>query len=651
MCGVCGALYAGTHGADQILRESVGRMSDSMRHRGPDDGDAWVDADAGVTLGHRRLSILDLSPTGHQPMRSANGRYVVVLNGEIYNFRELRTELQACGGTFRGTSDTEILLAAVERWGVAGAAKKSVGMFAFAIWDRQDRRLHLGRDRIGEKPLYYGWQGSTFLFGSELKSLRAHPDWRGEIDRNALSLFFRFGYIPAPASIYFGIRKLPAGTTLSIGSSAPGEVPEPKAYWSAAAAVERGRNAQFTSEADALAELEPALRLAVRQQMVADVPIGAFLSGGIDSSLIVALMQAQSSTAVKTFTIGFLEDQYSEAEAARAVAKHLGTDHTELLVTPDDAMSIIPSLPTLYDEPYADSSQIPTHIVSRLARREVTVALSGDGGDELFGGYNRYLVAPAIWKRVSWMPYGARRPFARMLRRIPPAGWDTAIRLLRPVMSRNTSGLRLGEKMRKLNDVLGSHDADSVYDALVTIWPEADSLVGISAGSGKPDVNAEAASTIPSFEDRMMYLDLMSYLPDDILTKVDRAAMGVSLETRVPFLDHRVVELAWRIPLAVKIHSGAGKQILRSLLYRHVPRELIERPKMGFGVPVGQWIRGPLRPWAEELLSEKRLSAGGFVDAAPIRRLWAEHLSGRVDAHSALWAVLMFESWRASISS
>ena len=632
MCGIAGLW--GDAGVE--ARAVVEAMTATLVHRGPDDGGCWQDQTAGVALGHRRLSILDLSPAGHQPMFSRCGRYVLVFNGEIYNHGELRSELD--GASWRGHSDTETLLEAVVRWGVAGALKRCTGMFALALWDRERRELHLARDRLGEKPLYYGRLGGTLVFASELKALRAHPNWRGEIDRGALTLLLRHNCIPAPHSIYRGIRKLMPATILTLredGSS------EELRYWSAREVAESGVNEPFAdTEDEAAAELERLLSRAIGRQMVADVPLGAFLSGGIDSSTVVALMQAQSARPVKSFTIGFDEPGYDEAGYAHAVARHLGTEHIELTVTARQALEVIPRLPELYDEPFSDSSQIPTLLVAQLARGQVAVSLSGDGGDELFGGYNRYLLGRNLWRKMGWLPRGVRRAAAAAIAALPPAGWDALFSCLP-----GRRHARPGDKLHKLAGILGARDADEIYRLLVSHWQHPAAVVIGGAEPVTALTDRGAWPDLSDFTQRMMYLDLVSYLPDDILVKLDRAAMGVSLETRVPMLDHELVEFAWRLPLSMKIRGGQGKWLLRRVLHKHVPRELIERPKMGFGVPIDAWLRGPLRDWAEALLDEARLTREGHFDPRAIRAKWREHLSGRRNWQYQLWDVLMFQAW------
>lgn len=619
------------------------RMADALRHRGPDAAGVWVDEEAHIGLAHRRLSILDLSPAGHQPMVSASGRYVIAFNGEIYNHLELRQDLQGTA-EWRGRSDTEALLAGFDAWGLEATLRNIVGMFAIALWDRLKRVLYLARDRMGEKPLYYGWQSGMFVFGSELKALTAYPSFDAEINRDALTLFLRHNAIPAPYSIYRGIHKLPPGTFLQVQA---GQVDVlPVAYWAARSAAEAGQRNLFRgSDAEAAVELERMLGQAVGGQMVADVPLGAFLSGGIDSSTVVALMQAQSARPVKTFTIGFNEAGYDEAPHASAVARHLGTEHTELYVTPQDAMAVIPSLPDIYDEPFADSSQVPTYLVSRLARGHVTVSLSGDGGDELFGGYNRYFWARDIWRKLGWVPRPLRAALAGALTTLPPAAWDTVMQKLGRWLPASLRYANPGDKLHKAAEILAVRSAEEIYLGLVSHWRQPARLVANSQEPMTLLTDPAHRAELPDFEHRMMLLDTVTYLPDDILTKVDRAAMAVSLESRVPLLDHRVVEFAWTLPLTMKIRNGQGKWLLRQVLYRHVPQALMERPKMGFGVPIGHWLRGPLRGWAEDLLSESRLQREGFFRPAPVRQKWKEHLSGKRNWQYHLWDVLMFQAW------
>lgn len=656
MCGIVGVL-GGQGGINTA--ELVARMNAAMYSRGPDDGGLWNDEAAGITLGHRRLSILDLSPAGHQPMISQSGRFVLVFNGEIYNHLDLRTALNHRAGdisstiVWRGHSDTETLLAGFEAWGIQETIARCIGMFAFALWDRQDRVLTLGRDRLGEKPLYYGWQGTgehaCFLFGSELKALRAHPSFVAQIDRNALCLLMRHNYIPAPHSIYRNIFKLLPGHLLTVSTQRREPVLTP--YWSLSDVAVTGNHAPLMGSPDNIIdELEGLLKSAVRQQMVADVPLGAFLSGGIDSSTIVALMQAQSDRPVKTFTIGFHEQGYNEAVHAAAVANHLGTDHTELYVTPQQALDVIPQLPSLYCEPFADSSQIPTFLISKLARQQVTVALSGDGGDELFGGYNRYVMTQNLWRKLSRIPQGIRSLAAAGIKGLPPTAWNTMANPVQGLLPQSLRQANIGDKLHKGAGVLTARHVDDLYLGLLSHWHPADLVLG---GQEPATILNGAPLPLPGLSNvqRMMALDAMTYLPDDVLTKVDRAAMGVSLECRVPLLDHRVVEYAWRIPQSLKLRDGQGKWILRQVLYRHVPKALIERPKMGFGVPIDVWLRGPLKDWAEDLLSHDRLQREGYFDPAPIRAKWAEHLSGKRNWQYHLWDVLAFQAWLATSPS
>lgn len=649
MCGIAGFL---AQAAPQSFDELLKRMADKISHRGPDAAGYWHDDEQHIGFAHRRLSIVDLSAAGQQPMQAASGRYLIIFNGEIYNHGILRESLEQSfpALSWRGHSDTETLLAGIDCWGIQGTVERAIGMFAFAVWDRQTCTLTLARDRLGEKPLYYGWQDGTFLFGSELKALRAHPAFLNQIDHGALSLFLRSSYIPAPYAIYQGISKLPPGCLLTVSLQRP--EPELSRYWSGSDVARSGVTNGFAgSTGQAVDELEVLLKDAVRQQMMADVPLGAFLSGGVDSSTVVALMQAQSSRPVKTFTIGFHEKGYNEAEHAMLVARHLGTDHTELYVSAEQAMAVIPRLPALYDEPFADSSQIPTFLVSQLARQQVTVSLSGDAGDELFCGYNRYQLTHKLWRRLSRVPLPLRRLAARALTSVSPDAWSWVASAAGGLLPRAARVAQLGDKVHKGAGVLASESADALYLGLVSHWHDPAAVV--INGREPPTLLSGNTPDLQGLDDvqRMMVLDLLTYLPDDILAKVDRAAMGVSLETRVPFLDHRVVEMAWRLPLDMKLREGQSKWILRQVLYRHVPQALIERPKMGFGIPIDSWLRGPLRQWAEELLDESRLKREGYFHPAEIRQKWREHLSGQRNWQHQLWNVLMFQAWLESQSA
>lgn len=625
MCGFLGYIKINSRKTDQEKFNFLENMAVTIMHRGPDSAGYWHDVSSGVSLGHRRLAIVDLSPTGLQPMHSVKGRYSIAFNGEIYNHLKLRAAigLTIKAQQWQGHSDTETLLACFEAWGIETTLSNVVGMFAFALWDKQERTLTLVRDRMGEKPLYWGWQGDTLLFGSELKALKAHPDFVGEIDRNALALLLRHNYIPAPHSIYKGIHKLPAGHFVTIPHGAgPADV-QPKAYWRMNDAVQSGLAQPFTgSEAEAVDALEAQLTESVGLQMLADVPLGAFLSGGVDSSTVVALMQKQSQQRVRTFVIGFDEPGYNEAAHAKAVAQHLGTDHAELYVGAAEALALVPKLPTIYCEPFADSSQIPTYLVSQMARQQVTVALSGDGGDELFGGYNPYQFVPRVWQGLGWVPAPVRGLVQSALAPLP-----------------------LPAKLAKLREVMAARTPQELYRQVLSHWPCPEALV---LGADEPATlfnTPEAWPAVDSFVHWMMAMDAQTYMVDDVLTKVDRAAMANSLETRVPLLDHRVVELAWRMPLNMKIRNGQGKWVLRQVLYKYVPREMIERPKKGFSIPLAAWLRGPLRDWAEVLLNEQRLKAEGYLNPAPIRKAWLAHVQGKADHATRLWGVLMFQAW------
>ncbi|KWV59459.1 asparagine synthetase B [Bradyrhizobium macuxiense] len=649
MCGIAGFLDR-TIGA-QLAVPLVRKMAQSIAHRGPDDEGAWNDAEPGIALAQRRLAIVDLSPAGHQPMFSANGRFVIVFNGEIYNHTAIRSELdKEAPRAWRGHSDTEVLIEAIGQWGIMGALKRCVGMFALALWDRQKRTLTLARDRIGEKPLYYGWFGNCFAFASELKAFRVLPRYSQEIDRGSLALLVRHGYVPAPYTIFRGVHKVRPAEILTFGEGVTQA--HVQTYWSGAAAAQQGTRSPFTgTRSDAVDELERLLRQSLEGQMMADVPLGAFLSGGIDSSTIVALMQSMSSQPIRSFTIGFDVKGYNEAEHAKQVAVHLGTNHTELYVTERDALEVIPKLPTIYCEPFSDPSQIPTYLVSRLARQDVTVSLSGDAGDELFSGYVRYGLTERLWGSLSMVPFGLRRTARTLATRPSPAMYDRIVGPLLKVAPSKWRNAHVGEKIHKAADILTMRNIDEVYLRLCSQWPEPAQIVVDGREHPTMLTGMEALPEFAGPVERMMYLDTMSYLPDDILVKVDRAAMAVSLETRVPLLDHRIVEFALSLPIEISRADGETKWPLRQVLYRHVPKHLIERPKMGFGVPIAVWLRGALREWAEDLLSEDRLRREGYFRCGMVRKLWQEHLSGRRNHQYCLWNVLMFQAWLAEVTN
>lgn len=652
MCGIAGLVGFKTSFSTEELAARAQSMADRIRHRGPDDAGVYVDSAAQVALGFRRLSIIDLSREGHQPMRSVSGRYELVFNGEIYNFRELRRELERGGHVFRGHSDTEVLLAGIEAWGLPAALKRAKGMLALALWDKARRELSLARDRVGKKPVYYGWANGCFAFASELKAIRALPGFQPTVNRDALTLLLRHNYIPAPYSIYEGIFKLCQGEFLVLPIEAlPAHAdisalePHRHRYWRWNDAVPAGRAEPFEGNAhDACRDLQACLRAAVRSRMVADVPLGALLSGGIDSSVVAALMQAESSMPVKTFSIGFHESDYNEAGFAKEVAAHLGTDHTELYVSPAEAMAVIPDLPEIYDEPLADVSQIPTHMVSRLARKQVTVALSGDGGDELFAGYTRYLLARNLRRTLFALTTPGRRALAGLIERVPARRWDLLLAPLGPILPKGAR-IRPGDKLHKASSLLKCADPVELYRNLFSQWQDPVAVVRDGAEPPTPFTDITDRSMGSDFIEQMMQLDGTTYLPENILTKVDRASMAVSLEVRCPLLDSDVIDFAWRLPMDFKVRGGQGKWLLRQLLYQYVPKPLVERPKMGFDVPIGRWLASDLRGWAEDLLDEHKITRQGFFEPEPIRRCWKEHVDGTRNWQYRLWNVLMFQAW------
>lgn len=641
MCGIAGH-WNSDRGGDRERLGCLGlAMARAIEHRGPDDLQSWCDVRHGLGLGFARLAILDLSEEGRQPMVSGSGRLVIVFNGEIYNFRELSKDLCSRGHTFRGHSDTEVILAAFEEWGVEAALRRFVGMFAIALWDREEGTLVLARDRLGIKPLYYGSFGKTFLFGSELKALRAHPAFEESIDRGSLALFMRRGYVPSPHSIYTGVRQLPPGCWIKLESS-HARFAAPQAFWSMQQVLEKTQPFRG-SDQEAVSRLEELLKEAVKLRMIADVPLGAFLSGGIDSSTVVALMQAQSSRPVKTFSIGFNEKKYDEATHARDVARHLGTEHTELYVSAEEAQRVIPKLPQMFDEPFADPSQVPTYLVSKLARSQVTVSLSGDGGDELFCGYSRYWEAMATWKALSKFPEPLRTAVAHGIGKVPASLWNASLGWLWALVWPHIGSP--AETMKRVGEILGIKSRERVYLRMISQWQNP--LEVVLRGEEVPPLASWPLGSLRegSFQEWMMYVDTLGYLPSDILTKVDRCSMAVSLEARVPILDHRVVEFAWSLPMEQRTRPGASKWILRQVLGRYLPEKMFNRSKMGFGIPLCEWLRGPLRDWGEALVNEERLRREGYLDPAPVRRMWQQHQSKERDFGHALWTVLMFQAW------
>lgn len=649
MCGLAGFLdVANDRDADE-LHHVVGDMARTLAHRGPDDQGTWVDPGAGIALGSRRLAIIDVSPDGHQPMRSASGRYAIAYNGEIYNARPIASALDRAGRSpeWRGHSDTEVILAAVEAWGLDDALDRFNGMFAFALWDADERQLHLVRDRLGIKPLYVSRFGTTVVFGSELRALRSHPDFRARLDRRWIDHYLRGTRMPTRRTVYDGVEKVEPGTHVTIH---PDHEPKERVYWSALEEAERGHREPFAGgEVDAVDALHTLLRDSVSQRMVSDVPLGVLLSGGVDSSTVLALLQAASPQTVRSFSIGFPESGLDEAPDARAIAAHVGSDHTELYVTPDDIIDLIPSLPALCDQPISDPSYVSNYFAHRLARQHVTVVLTGDGGDEVFGGYHRHRWMPRVWSSVGWTPVGLRAKGAAAINAVPPATWDRAFAALEPVIPGRLRERSPGAKIQRLARWMGCASPEEMYGVLASRWDDETSLLA--------DDDPETASEPFRMQhlegdftllEQMLAHELVTYLPDGQLTKVDRSSMAVSVEARVPILDHRVVEFALRLPPSLKVRGETGKYALRQVLHRHVPRELFARPKMGFHLPLSRWLRGPLREWAEELLHEDRLRTEGILNPDAIRATWDEHQSEQRDRSDHLWTVLMFQSWLES---
>ncbi|SCA56257.1 Asparagine synthetase [Candidatus Terasakiella magnetica] len=636
MCGIAGLIDLKAQTSTEELSQLTKRMTDTLYHRGPDGGDVWVDGENGIGLGHRRLAIIDLSQAGHQPMTSYDGRFVIVYNGEVYNANDLRPELEAAGYQFNGHSDTEVIVNGFAHWGVKATIEKLIGMFAIAAWDKKEKTFYLVRDRVGIKPLYWAETTNSFLFGSELKALYQHPDCPKEFNRNAIASYLRHNYIPAPLSVFQNIQKLMPGHFLVRNHQGEQKI---ESFWSLDNVITQ--NQKFAgSETEAIDQLEDLLKDAVGRRMISDVPLGAFLSGGIDSSTVAALMQQQSDKAIRTFSIGFEEAGYNEAIHAKEVAKHIGTDHTELYVTPSEARDVIPKIADYYDEPFSDSSQIPTYLVSKMTKDHVTVALSGDGGDELFAGYTRYFVGQKLGKHLYSTPKSFRQLGVKLIHSMSPNTWDKIFKI---IPERKRPSLP-GDKLYKLAKVMDGTKND-FYRRLVSHWDQPENIV--LNGKEETDLiwNKDLKGITPDFIDQMQYLDTLTYLPDDILTKVDRASMAVSLEARVPLLDHRLIEYAWSLPQSMKIKDGQGKWALRQVLYRHIPKDLIERPKMGFAVPIDQWLRGPLRDWAEDLLNPQALEETGIFNSAPIQEKWNEHQSGQRNLQYHLWDILMFQSW------
>ena len=648
MCGIAGSFGPMEHSSASDAAEELRKAVEALTHRGPNDSGEWSDQRAGIFLGHRRLSVVDLSDLGHQPMISRDGRFVLSYNGEIYNAPSIKSSLSQKGATFRGRSDTEVLVEAISAWGLHKTLKALNGMFALAVWDRKNRCLHLARDRFGQKPIYYAWAGKSLVFGSELAAIKEFRSFPANINRDSISLLLRHSNVPAPHTIYIDCWKLVPGAILSVDYETlrSHSVPQPQLYWSAHECAEQSlANPLKINGPELWKELDAVLQEAVADCMLSDAPLGAFLSGGIDSSTVVALMQKCSSRPVKTFSIGFSESSYNEAEDAASIAQHLGTEHTELYVTPSEAQAVIPKLPAMYSEPFADSSQIPTYIVSKLAREKVTVALSGDGGDELFGGYNRYVWSHNMRKIIETTPLWLRQNLSKAICSIPSQRWDTFFTRASPFIPKSLHQAQYGEKLHKFAGIMNAKDREDIYWKLISQWQNPLDALLTSSEPATLLSERNKWSSIPDFRQQMMLMDTVTYLPDDILVKLDRASMSVGLEARVPLLNHRVFEFAWRLPIEEKIYKSSGKKILKQVLAKYIPRHLFERPKMGFGVPVGDWLRRDLRSWAGDLLSENDLKRDGFFEARTVHRLWLEHLEGNRNHQHRLWPVLMFQAW------
>ena len=645
MCGITG--FISPHLSKDSFQKNIEFMTNKLEHRGPDDEGIWFDSNSGIALGHSRLSIIDLSIAGHQPMISECRRYYIVFNGEIYNHNSLRKELPE-SIKWQGHSDTETLLNAISKWGLKRTLRKIVGMFAFALWDRSKKKLTLVRDRLGEKPLYFGFKGKTMLFGSELKSIEAFPGTPLDVSRDSLEIYLRYGFVPAPYSIYKGIYKLSPGNFIefSIDNVKARTIPESSKYWSFASIVKKQQSKQFSgSEIDATNQLENLLKKSISGQLLGDVPLGAFLSSGIDSSTIVSLMQHQSSNPINTFTIGFKEFGYDESKSAKKISSYLGTKHCELFLTPNDALNIIPSLPRIYDEPFSDVSQIPTFLISQFASNNVKVCLSGDGGDELFCGYSRHIVAPRIWAILKNIPLKLRKIIANFIQKIPPSTWDNFYYTCEIFLPRYLRINFPGAKINKISDLIRYDTLYEIYLSLISSWSSPQEII-LNKNPNKEFEDSKFSNfKLKDMHHQIMFMDTLNYLPNDILVKIDRAAMASSLETRLPFLDHRVIEFAWRIPLHMKLKNNRSKWLLRQVLQNYLPENLIEGPKKGFSVPIAEWLRGPLKNWVNDLLDEKLISSQNYFSAKPIKIKWEEHLSGKQDWSKQLWTILMFQSW------